>query len=71
MCDNVNTGKLGGGQSSRANRQVTSLCVNVLGPINHINNSILAQSKWRLLRRFPAIFNLGSRWGTCLCVYRS
>ena len=46
MCDNVSTGKLGRGQSSRANRQVTSLRVNVPGPINYINNSILVQSKW-------------------------
>ena len=45
MCDNVSIGKLGSGQSARANRQVTSLCVNALGPINHINNSILVQSK--------------------------
>ena len=66
MCDNVSIEKLGSGQSSRANRQVTSLCVDVFGPINHINNSILVQSKWCLLRRSPSIFKLGSSWATRL-----
>ena len=46
MCNKVSTGKLGSGQSFWANHQVTSLCGSVLGPINYINNSILAQFKW-------------------------
>ena len=60
MCDNVSTGQLERGSRSRSNRTVTSLCVNALGLIDHINNFTLIQSKGRLLRRFPAFTDISS-----------